>query len=86
MQFPDNYPQHFYQDDSAYILTDAVFGGLGLVPSIFKTSSHKINPSDEYIYVEKVNNPSIFRVLAQLCSQINFRALRPHTAIDRQKK
>ena len=84
MQFPDNYPQQFHQGDSAYILTDTVFGGLGLVPLIVKTPSHKINPSGEYI--EKVKNPSIFRALARLCSQVNFKALLPHTAIVDKKR
>lgn len=58
MQFLDKAPQNFDQDNAAYILTDAVFGGLGIVTSIIKTPSHKINPSGEYIDVKKVKNPN----------------------------
>lgn len=72
MQFPDRYPQHSHKDHSAYILTDAVFAGLGLVPFIMKTPHHEINPSGEDIYVEKVKSLNIFRALAKRLSQSSF--------------
>lgn len=83
-----NDPQNPRSDPLAYksILTNAVFGGLGLVPIILKSPPHEINPNGEYIDVEKVKSLAIFRAWAERLSQLSFGILSPHTAIDKPKE
>ncbi len=58
MNFSYNYSQHSHKNRSVYlsILTDAVFGGLGLVPLILEPRHHKNNPDGECLDVEQAKS------------------------------